>query len=723
MIIIKIVGLIIAVFVLWTAYDIIKGVFIKDAPRKPETSGDTNDYDYTDIQMAVWLIEHPDKEFVNKTYEQDKTGDKSLFAWRETETPFTHDKLTEENLLKYIKPLSDYMAKRYDCSDFRAIWLCKLRYALLNSSEYGSLLTPKVEAAIEEALTNFKYWITSPGADSMCYYSENHQMVFAVSEYLAGISYPDSVFAIDGKKGCAHAGIAKERMNNWFDQRGKYGFSEFLSSNYLGVDIGALSMLITYCEDAILFKKAELALNILLLDYALQMYDYTFIGPAGRDYARNNTSFYACTSSHVIVDKIWDTGETGVDEWFKGFPYLFISLVDSGKYSVPEAIVAIGRDNSKGVVKSSSGQNLKEMEKNKLIGLSDYQLMFQLGMGALSNEEVIDNTLNFLDRFDVIHNNFVSSFKFFNIKPLRYLKLTKRIVAILNPFSNGMALQRNNVYSYICPEYKLSTNQMYFPGSYGAQQMVQMACLPCRINVFTTNSMKGKEFMGYGVAPCAAQNKNVMMSIYNIPKKNILLATGDTRHYTSTYFPKEKFDDVILDRHFAFGRIKDTYIALVGTSDFKYDTYSDENDFEKKIFDTYELYQGFVGPYVDSFRLTDYEKGFDLRQEGDCQFTIYELGCAKLESFDAFMKRIKNNLLEFTGNELTYKTLSEDLKEEVTYVLDYAGKFSVNGVSVNAEHDRYESAYVHAGRDDSFFKVTYGDDSYTFDLSEMENVL
>lgn len=714
-----VIGYILLALVLWMAFDVIKGALAKDAPRKPELSGDNDNYEYDDIQMAVWLIEHPDDEFVSSSYVQEGGKGKSLFDWKEIRTAFTHDKLTEKNLLEYIKPLSKYMAKRYDCADFRAIWLCKLRFALLNSREYKNLLTPEVDESIKEALTGFKYWITGKGADSMCYYSENHQMVFAVSEYYAGVSYPDAIFSIDGKTGREHMEIATARMNNWFDQRARYGFSEFLSSNYLGVDIGALAMLRTYCEEETLNKKAELTLNMLLLDYALQMYDYSFIGPAGRDYARNNTSFYACTSSHVIVDRVWNTGERNVHEWFKGFPYLFISLMDSGKYIVPEAIVEIGRDNQKGVVKSTSGLNLSEMKEKNIIGLSDYQLMFQLGMGALSNEEVINNTLDFLSKYKVSRNNFVSKFKYFNIRLLRYLGLTKKITTAINPFSNGMALQRNEIYTYICKDYKLSTNQMYFPGSYGAQQLVQMACLSGRINVYTTNSMKGKEFMGYGVAPCAAQDKNVMLSIYNIPKKNILLAPGSTRHYTTTYFPSEKFDDVVIDGHFAFGKIKNTFIALTGTSDFYYVTYNNKEEFEKVIFDTYEFYQGFVGPYVDSFRLKNWEKGFELRQEGNNQFTVYELGSGDNETFDAFMNRIKSNNVEFDGNILTYRTRLDNSESEVAYVLDYSGRFSVNNTEVNPNHDRYNSRFLIAGRNEDRFCVNYDKLSYTFDLTSM----
>lgn len=709
-------GSVIAGLIIWVAADILRGALTKDAPRKPSDAGDTADYSFSGLQKAVWRIEHPHDRFTGRAYVRDEEGD-GPFSWKEVcgDVP---DVLTEELLLECIKPAADYMAKRYDCSDFRAIWLCKLRYALAGSREYGHLLTPRVDNAVREALADFKYWITSGGADSMCFYSENHQMVFAVSEYFAGSAYPDALFSIDGRTGSEHADIAAARMNSWFDQRCRYGFSEFLSSNYLAVDIGALSMLLTYCADAAICRRAETVLNMLFLDYALQMYDCAFSGPAGRNYARNNTSFMASTASHVIVDRVWNTGETDLKNWYRGFPYLFISLTDSGRYRVPDAIVDLGRDNAKGVIRTTSGLDLSEMKQLGLIGLSDSQLMFQLGMGALSNREVIENTLTAMDRYDLVHNNFVSGFKFFNIRLLRLLGLTGRLAAGLDPFPNGMAIQRNEVCTYCCEDYKLSTNQMYFPGSFGAQQLQQMACLPGRINVFTANPMRRKEFQGYGVAPCACQHMNCMLSVFHIPKGRIPLATGDTRHYTSTYFPEEKFDEVITDGCYVFGRIRDTYIALIGASPFRFAAYADRAEFEKKIACDYEFYEGEAGPYVDSFRLKDPTKGFDLRQEGDIQFTVYELGRSRNETFAAFMERVRNNRIVFTGNVLTYATRSHDLSAEVTYELDYSGSFTVNGTAVSTVHDRYDSRFVKAARGTESFSVEHGGYSYTFRLFE-----
>lgn len=710
---------IIAVIVVWSGFDLIKAVLTKDAPRKPQNASDNTDYDFSNLQMAVWLIEHPDKENQSSTYKSSFPLEKSLFSYKEVKNKLSHNDLTEENLLKFIAPAALYMSKRYDCSDFRAIWLCKLRYALINSPKYNFLLTESVDSEIKKALTGFKYFITSQGKDSMCYYSENHQMVFAVSEYLAAASYPDEIFSIDGKTGREHLKIANDRLSIWFDQRGKFGFSEFLSSNYLAVDIGAISTLLSYCEDESIQRKATAALNMLFFDYALHMYDYGFSGPAGRNYARNNANFMASIASNTIVSKVWNTGSANVNNWYSGFPYLFISLYDSGKYTVPEAIISLGADNNKGEIKTSSGLSLEEMKEKNMIGTDEYSLMFQLGMGALSNKEVISNTMNLISRYKLSHNNFLSAFKYFNIRPLVYSGIVKRVAARLNPFTNGMAIGRNNTYSFSTKDYKLSTAQQYSPNGYGAQQTLFMANLPCGINVFTTNPMKKKEFFGYGVAPLVCQNENCLLSIFNIPKKDIFLALGPTENYTSTYFPSEKFERTILDGRYVFAKVKNSYIGIIGCKDFKYEQYKNLEEFEERIFDRYNFTEGLVGPYVDSYRLKDYKKGFNLKQEGNSQYVIYELGSADNESFEDFMNRIKENLITFDGSLLTYRTLNSTGTVSACYSLDLQNGFRVNDKPINTEYSRYDCRFGYAERKSDSVCINHNGTGFTLIFNDM----
>ena len=96
---------------------------------------------------------------------------------------------------------------REDCADFTACGL--IRFYLENEH----CLAEENKEEIKKCLTGFKYWMDQYDGrkDSMCHWSENHQILFAVTEYLAGHTWSDSVFA-DGKTGGAHVEMAKERI-------------------------------------------------------------------------------------------------------------------------------------------------------------------------------------------------------------------------------------------------------------------------------------------------------------------------------------------------------------------------------------------------------------------------------------------------------------------------------------------------------------------------------
>ena len=46
---------------------------------------------------------------------------------------------------------------------------------------------------VKRSLTGFKYWMSEPGDDAMCFWSENHQLLFATGEYLAGAAFSDEI--------------------------------------------------------------------------------------------------------------------------------------------------------------------------------------------------------------------------------------------------------------------------------------------------------------------------------------------------------------------------------------------------------------------------------------------------------------------------------------------------------------------------------------------------
>jgi hypothetical protein len=71
-----------------------------------------------------------------------------------------------------------------DGSDFRLITLLRALYA------YGHALPFEAANAIKEMLLGFRYWMGEPGASPMFHASENHQILFAAAEFLAGQLFP-----------------------------------------------------------------------------------------------------------------------------------------------------------------------------------------------------------------------------------------------------------------------------------------------------------------------------------------------------------------------------------------------------------------------------------------------------------------------------------------------------------------------------------------------------
>jgi hypothetical protein len=105
-----------------------------------------------------------------------------------------------------------YIDARFDCSDFRFQSLMRIMY------NHGDKIPEDVK--IKRTMLVFKYWMDEPGDDSMRYWSENHQMLFAASEYLMRQMYQtrfhkqqNDRIAAHGKGEGAHTRLDGEAMD------------------------------------------------------------------------------------------------------------------------------------------------------------------------------------------------------------------------------------------------------------------------------------------------------------------------------------------------------------------------------------------------------------------------------------------------------------------------------------------------------------------------------
>lgn len=577
----------------------------------------------------------------------------------------------------------NFVSNRWDTSDFRLQSLARILY------EHLDAISEPEYRLVKNSFLEFKYWMDQPGVDSMCYWSENHQLLFSASEYLAGQYWPAEVFSNSGLTGREHMAMARGRILTWLEQRWLYGFTEWYSNTYYVEDIAPLANLIDFSRDEEIVLKAKIILDLLLYDVASQSYKGTFIATSGRMY-ENGKRYGEKNSLQATIDSIWDPARWGEEPGERiGMDLNFVYI---NKYQVPEVIKAIGIDDSRTVIiKASTGLNLTELSERDLVGLQDRQIMMQWAMESFSNPEVIENSINYIQENNMFGNEFLNDFKHFNLGILKSTGVLPFFSRRLKPVTNGVAIQRANTYTYKTPDYMLTTAQAYHPGTFGDQQHIWNATLSRRVSLFTTHPAKPLSdggalglspnyWVGSGRFPHVVQDTNVVLNIYNLPTEPGFMESS-VQDYTHAHFPTDRFDEVIIDRNYAFGRIGETYAAFITKNPLHYK--EGTND--------------------------------DLIQPGRNTFWIFEAGSkAEDNSFKAFMQRIRANKVEFSVNLLSYTSNNKSL------ALSYLGDFKVNGVVQYLNYPRYDSPYIKAEREPGNMTFEYAGKTLNLDFYNMK---
>jgi hypothetical protein len=195
-----------------------------------------------------------------------------------------------------LAPALRMVESRADCADFEAVGLLHLVHRM-----------PDVPERVGEALRGFKYWIDQPGLDAMCYFTENHQLVWHTAELLAGEAWPDSVFRNTGWTGHRHARHGREMALTWIKRKLGGGFSEFDSNAYVAIDALALVSLVELAADAEVRQAAEALLDMLLLTLAANSWRGIHGAAHGRSYTQTLRSS-RLEETAPIMWALWGTG-------------------------------------------------------------------------------------------------------------------------------------------------------------------------------------------------------------------------------------------------------------------------------------------------------------------------------------------------------------------------------------------------------------------------------
>ena len=666
-------------------------------------------------------------------YETTKGGDGKL-----TEMLYLSDTLEDayfEDVATVSQNLEGALERidiREDCADFTAAGL--IRFYIENKHR----LADKNKEEIRASLTGFKYWMDQYDgrSDGMCHWSENHQILFATTEYLVGAEWPDAIFA-DGNTGREHIEFAKERIEAWMSQRFYYGFNEYYSNNYYPEDIAPMANFIQFArgEDADMVKRMKIVMDIIWIDIATQSWKYTdregntqyaFVSASGRMYMDNKCSDDTGNRLRPYINLVLENGEdykSVSNRFFVCFKRMYEAEVNGEPiYRVPEVIKAIFDDPAKEqIVKSSNGITLDELVSDGFVGEEVHQIMMQTGMEAFSNSQVIDNSIRYLNENKLFKNEFLNDFKLVNLWPLTLTKSLGFLSGLLNPSTDGKAIQRANVYTYQTPYYSMSTSQEHFAGDYADQHQINVSNLGGDLSIFTAqpmrNNTRGQYWVGYGRLPYSVQDKNVNVSIYTIPKHAGMLEPHVVK-YTHAYFPVGLFDEVNLDHMaegYVFGRRGDSYIMLRAMSDGS-GTLAFKNDM---VGVSGEDIVADMGKIKDSVRELIEASGdlrYDLIFEGGTSHAwVTELGSIEESgSFDSFVSKMLANNCEYDDMTVRYESGNR------AFNVKYGVHFTINGEKIDTNYARYESAYVDVKveRKSEVISLSFGGKTLTLNYKE-----
>jgi hypothetical protein len=224
------------------------------------------------------------------------------------------------------------LARRADCADFEAVGLLNLWHRVP-----ADRWAPGLRERVRASLLGFKYWIDQPGLDAMCYFTENHQLVWHTAEILAGEAFPSERFGNTGWTGSAHAEHGRALAREWLHRRLAGGFSEFDSNAYLAIDLLAAVSLAEFARDT---KLAELAAGLadrVLFTLATNSWRGIHAGAHGRSYVPALRSSRLAETAPIM----WLCfGIGALNE--AALPATVLATAQ--RYAVPEAIVAVAHD-------------------------------------------------------------------------------------------------------------------------------------------------------------------------------------------------------------------------------------------------------------------------------------------------------------------------------------------------------------------------------------------
>lgn len=459
----------------------------------------------------------------------------------------------------------EFIDARHDTADFRA---AKVVAALYLAASGRGTLSEAYREQLTGALLRFRHWIDEPGQDDMCFWSENHQVLFGATDYLTGALLPDAVFENDGTTGSQHRDRAARRLRAWLARRLRFGFSEWLSNSYYEEDLGGLMLLVDHAPDPDIARDATAVVDLLMRDLA----HHSWLGPDGvRYFSASSGRQYAGTKRfpqtiplQPVLRHAFDAPvRPGDPAWATGLNELFLL----SSYRVPGELMAVAE-----LVDDRTEQTFG-VELDRVQALIDREVANQAdatpapgvrardsfanpgdadthlevatswwwALEAFSTPQGIIDTVRAFTRYRLDKNPYLRGVRPLTRVPRPLLPLAVRA---LNPVTRGVALDRATVVTTRRPQWVLSSAQHYHPGGFSAQQHLWQAILPGGASILATHpggrlfspDPETYDWCGNGINPDVGQHGRVLVALHDLRERPGLLE-GNREVFTHLWWP------------------------------------------------------------------------------------------------------------------------------------------------------------------------------------------
>ncbi|MEY8355572.1 hypothetical protein AALB39_19745 [Lachnospiraceae bacterium 54-53] len=456
-------------------------------------------FERQELLGPVWSLTEDNEENEKRIYDriasvgQIPRGEKESFSMYPVLARFYTGQISSDDEKEIYKSL-DQIESRRDCSDF-------LTCALVRFLKLYPMAEP-LSARCREVMLNYRYWMDEEGNDGMCFWSENHSLMFFVSAYIAGNIYPEEIFVRSGKTGREMEEKAGARIRDWLKAAVKDGFDEFHSGGYTPITFAAILNVVDFGDEE-LSSLAVRAADRLLHDLALQTFKGVSIAPMGRVY--REVLYPYAQDIQSLVNLLDPLAPDCFSEW--------IIFLATSRYRMP--------------------LELKEIMKKPL------SMAYEESNARICVEKTEDYMLTSVQSPG---NGFSGSWE--NIWGKEGVDTGSfAYVKSLNECFHGTT--------------------RFAPGVFGYQQHMWYAALDQTAVVFANHpggsceacSTRPGYWFGNGIMPALKQVKNVLYGIYRIPEIHPI-------PFTHVYWPTGRFEEQIMEDGWLAGKAGGGYLAL-----------------------------------------------------------------------------------------------------------------------------------------------------------------